>query len=262
MFEFKSLRQLLELFSSDEVCRHYLEQKRWNGAPFCPHCGSTKVYRLVDGKTFKCGDKKNCDRKFTVTKGTVFENSKNPLRDWFAAIYLCTSHKKGISSLQLHRELGVTQKTAWFMLHRIREMILPTQEVELKHEVQVDETYVKGKITNKHARTRRKFRNGEIDNKPTIVVGMIENGGDAVCKIIPQANAENLLSTIYKAVPKINTVIVTDSLNSYKSLNGYYNHVTVNHTTEQYVNGSFHTNTVEGFFSMIKRTFYGISLCK
>src|SRR5215204_1333758 len=121
--EFKNLKDLLKTFSSDQICREFLEKQRWKGKPVCPFCGSMDgAYTLNDGKTYKCKEKL-CHKKYTVTVGTIFENTKVPLSTWFAAIYLCTAHKKGISSLQLHRDLGITQKTAWFMLHRIREMM-------------------------------------------------------------------------------------------------------------------------------------------
>src|SRR4051812_29471798 len=115
---FKNLTQLYDTLKDEATCRAYFEQLRWNGQPECPFCGSSKVYRTTRG--FKCGDK-FCAKKFSVTVGTIFENSKIGLRTWFAAIYLCTSSKKGISSLQLHRQLGITQKSAWFVLHRVRE---------------------------------------------------------------------------------------------------------------------------------------------
>src|SRR6266496_6813052 len=110
---FKNLKQLFDTFKDEATCRQYLEQQRWNGNVECPFCGCIKVYKIENGKRFKCADR-FCAKKFSVTVGTVYENSKVDLRTWFAAIYLVTSSKKGISSLQLHRQLGVTQKTAWF----------------------------------------------------------------------------------------------------------------------------------------------------
>src|SRR6478735_952131 len=120
MATFKNLSDLLAKFPDDATCRAFLEKQRWNNKPVCPHCGNEGAYKLNDGKTYKCKNNK-CYKKFTVTVGTVAEASNIPLNLWFAAIYLVSAHKKGISSLQLHRDLGVTQKTAWFMLHRIRE---------------------------------------------------------------------------------------------------------------------------------------------
>ena len=118
--KFNSLPQILTHFKNQETCISFLEEQRWNGKPVCPHCGSKKTYKTTRGH--KCANSE-CYKKFTVTVGTVFESSKIKLNIWFAAIFLATAHKKGISSLQLHRDLGVTQKTAWFMLHRIREIL-------------------------------------------------------------------------------------------------------------------------------------------
>jgi len=130
---FKSLPQLLNHFKDEAICIQYLEEQRWDGKPTCPHCAHSKVY--ITNRGYKCASK-TCHKKFSVTVGTVFENSKIKLSMWFAAIYLATAHKKGISSLQLSRDLGITQKTAWFMLHRIREMMRVKQPTMLTGEVQ------------------------------------------------------------------------------------------------------------------------------
>jgi len=144
---FKTLTECLDYFKDEQVCRVYLEQQRWGGTPACPFCGVVDPYRTNRG--FKCRAKE-CGKKFSVTVGTVYENSKIPLRAWFATIYLCLSSKKGVSSLQISRQLGITQKTAWLLLHRIREMLKDKAPQMLKGNVQVDETYVGEKITNKY----------------------------------------------------------------------------------------------------------------
>ena len=128
VFKFNNLTDLLLTFNTEEKCKAYFEQQRWGGNIICPHCGHGKVYRTNIG--FKCASS-DCYKKFTVTVGTVFENTNVKLQKWFAAIYLFTAHKKGVSSLQLHRDLGVTQKTAWFMLHRIREIFTVTDETKM-----------------------------------------------------------------------------------------------------------------------------------
>ena len=145
MSQFKTLPQLLDYFKDEEVCIAYLEQQRWGGTPACPFCGVINPYKTNRG--YKCRDKE-CHKKFTVKVGTIYENSKIELRTWFAAIYLVTSSKKGISSLQLHRQLGVTQKTAWFLNHRIREMLTDEAPELLEGIVEVDETYVGGSLKN------------------------------------------------------------------------------------------------------------------
>jgi len=146
---FKNLQQLFDHFRDEQTCIAYYEQLRWGGKPVCPHCASEKVYRTNRG--FKCGNK-DCRKKFTVTVGTIFENSKIKLRTWFAATYLVSTSKKGISSVQLATQLGITQKTAWFVLHRIREMLKEkTSSKPLSGMVEADETYVGGKNKNRHA---------------------------------------------------------------------------------------------------------------
>lgn len=146
--QFKSLLQVLDFFKPEETCISYLGQSRWNDTPTCPHCGNVGAY--VTNRGFKC-KAKECNKKFTVTTGTIFENTKISLRTWFAAMYLCTAHKKGISSLQLSRDLNITQKTAWFLLHRIREMLNNHKQEVFEGGIEVDETFVGGKNKNRHA---------------------------------------------------------------------------------------------------------------
>ena len=128
--QFKTLVDLIVFFNDEQACRDYLANIRWSGEPVCPYCKANHVFKFSNGKVFKCGD---CKKQFSVRVGTIFEDSKIPLQKWFAAIYLISSHKKGISSLQLHRELGITQKTAWFMLHKSDEYVrgdVHTQNIE------------------------------------------------------------------------------------------------------------------------------------
>ena len=149
MAQFKNLKDLLKKFSDEQACRDFLVQKRWNGVPTCPYCGCTKSYKIENGKRFKCANKE-CYKKYSVTIGTVAQDTNIPLSTWFAATYLITAHKKGISSCQLGRDLGVAQKTAWFMLHRIREALRDKKGLLLTSEVQADETYIGGKEEFKH----------------------------------------------------------------------------------------------------------------
>ena len=134
MKTFKNLIELTQHFSNEETCRKHLEELRWNNKPVCPYCNHKKVYKIEKGKRFKCANKE-CYKKFSVTVGTIFENSKIPLKTWFIAIYFACNHKKGISSLQLSKDIGVTQKTAWFILHRIREMLKEKAPQMLENEI-------------------------------------------------------------------------------------------------------------------------------
>ncbi len=151
---FKSLPQLLDHFKNEVTCTDYYENIRWGGNPICPHCGSEKPYKTTRG--YKCSNS-DCYKKFAVKVGTIFENSKISFRIWFAAIYIATSHKKGISNVQLALDLGITQKTSWFLLHRIRKILrvkAPQMLCENKI-VEVDEEYIGGKEANKHYKKRR-----------------------------------------------------------------------------------------------------------
>lgn len=257
--DFKNLPELIRYFSEEKRAWDYLELQKWDGTPTCPHCGSTKVYRLKEGPNFKCGNKE-CDRKFNAKVGSIFENSKIPLSKWYAAIYIATAHKKGISSLQLGRDLGVTQKTAWFMMHRIRELARVNNEVELSDTIQIDETYVKGKMKNKSKQTRKLIRDGLKEDTTTIVLGGVENGGKGFLRVIPAADHETVKPIIQEMATDAGTVLVTDSSNIYNDMGQIYTaHITVNHTIEEYVNAAgYHTNQIEGFFSLLKRGIIGI----
>ena len=148
--KFQNLIELLTYFKDEQTCREYLETIRWNGKIICPYkeFKHDHVLKYSDVKRYKCA---KCKSQFSVKVGTIFHDSKIPLQKWFAAIYLITSHKKGISSLQLHRDLGVTQKTAWFMLHRVRHTLMIKSEEKLTGIIEADETFIGGKEVNKHA---------------------------------------------------------------------------------------------------------------
>lgn len=250
--QFGSIIELVRHFDSEAKCAEYLAKKRWNGNPVCPKCGSKKVYTLK-GKTqrYKCG---GCREQFSVRVGTIFEASPIKLQTWFLAIYLVTAHKKGISSLQLGRDLNVTQKTAWFMLHRIRYAMGMEPAEQLDGTVEVDETYVGGKDKNRHAGKRTRDFGG---HKKAAVLGMVERGGDVIAKHVPNTEKKTLLPLIHAAIEKGST-ICSDEFPGYTSLRRVYDHQTVKHKADEYVRGIVHTGTIDNFWSLLKRGIVGI----
>jgi transposase-like protein len=171
---FDSIISLASYFSNEEICRQFLKEQRWGSVVVCPYCGSVHVYACGDGKRFKCD---GCGNKFSVLVGTIFENTKLPLRKWFMAMYLLSSHKKGVSSHQIARDIEVTQKTAWFMLHKIRTLLGQEDNVTLADEVECDEAYMGGREKNKHESKRTEATRGRSTKTKTPVFGMVQRGG-------------------------------------------------------------------------------------
>lgn len=257
--EFKNVIQLLDYFKGEATCKALLAQQRWGGNPICPHCGAEKPY--ITARGYKCSNNQ-CYKKFSVTVGTIFENSKIKLRYWFAAIYLCSAHKKGISSHQLGRDLGITQKSAWFVLHRIREMLKDKAPQMLTGTVEVDETFIGGKEGNKHKSKRAEGNSAKGGAGKAAVIGLLERGGNIVTQPVKRANKIHLLPVMVAHVPA-GTTVYTDEKATYKNnLKKVYDHDYTNHAKKQYVKriggNSIHTNSVEGFWSHLKRGLNGI----
>lgn len=257
--KFKSFAQMLETLNTEEVCREYLEHLRWGDAPVCPHCGSKNKnhYELKQKGEFKGLRKcKDCRERFTVKVNTMFHGSHVPLRKWFIAIYIFSAHKKGISSLQLHRDLGVTQKTAWFMLSRIRNTFKSDSEEMMEGTTQADETFVGGKNKNRHANKKVKQSQGRSTKDKTPVFGMVNNGKVST-QVVPDTKAKTLKPIIKKMV-KEGSIVVTDEWNAYNGLSKDYQHQVLKHNEMEFVKNGFHTNSIEGFWSLLKRGIFGI----
>ncbi len=257
-----------ERFQNPFAAADYLESIRWPNGPVCPHCGveSDKHYRLKNEtrKLWKC---RACRKQFTVTVGTIFEGSHIGLHKWLLAFYLLCSSKKGMSAHQLHRMIGVTYKTAWFMFHRIRyAMEQPAFSTLLGGTVEVDETYVGGKKRRPNKKQFKPLDPKQPDERlrktgrgtdKTPVVALVERGGRVRSFRMANVTAENLGGAIRRNVSR-EAHLRTDSFPSYKKVGGEYaSHETVDHNFE-YVRGDAHTNTAENFFSLLKRGINGI----
>jgi len=244
-----NLLDVIKRFPTEESCREYLEQVRWNNKPVCPHCNySEKIYRLNGGKLYKCGNPK-CYKPFSIKIGTIFEDSALPLQKWFHAMFVVSAHKKGISSYQLARDISVTQKTAWHMLHRIRlSMKTKSFDKPLDGTIECDETYVGGKHRGKRGRGS--------ENK-TPVFGMVARGGDLRSMPVKDVKRNTLKPIIDRHVAKGSTVM-TDELPSYNCLSQDYTHERISHLKKQYVKGGTHTQNIENFWSLLKRGILGI----
>ena len=247
--EFNSIIQLIEKFSDEQTCIDHLKELRWKDGQYCPHCGNEKIYEFKDGKTFKCAA---CRKKFTVKVGTIFEDSPLPLQKWFVAIYLVTSHKKGISSIQLAKDINVTQKTAWLLCHKIREIwTVPSRQ--FTGQVEADETYLGGKEKNKHE--SRKLHAGRGIVGKQAVLGARERTGKVMAITSASTEQEAIHGFIEKNVSP-GTTVFTDDHRSYLGLKGY-NHESLNHSAGEYVRGKVHTNGIESFWALLKRGYYG-----
>lgn len=257
MFNFTNLVQLTSYFDSEEKCREYLRFLRWeDGEPHCIHCGHEKCYKFKGGKTFKCADK-NCAKRFSITKGTIFESTKIPLRKWYIAIYLMTSHKKGISSHQLARDLGIHQKSAWHMAHRIREMLKETAPEMLEDVVEIDETLVGGREENKHLNKRTKGTRGRSLKTKVGVFGILERGGKVRAWPCKALDMKTLYPLIFQNVHPQAT-IYSDEYGAYRNLGRTYDHQLIRHKIGQYADGPVSTNGIENFWSIFKRGIIGI----
>jgi len=256
---FNNLRELIASMPDEKACRDYMIKQRWNGNIVCPYCGFSKVYVIEGGKRFKCGDRYNCAKKFSVQTKTFFEASNLPLTKWLPAIYFITANKKGISSYQLAKHIGTSQKSAWFMLHRIRESLKDNSNEQLgKNDfVEADMTFVGGKIQNLSNKKRKEVAEHRNNNfNKTTVLGITERNGNSVLIALPKTYGNYIDATIKQKV-EFAAKVVTDEGPEFLRLTDNFHHTTVNHGKNEFARLQFHTNSIEGVFSHFKRMVIG-----
>ena len=264
--QFDNLISLTTYFNSNDVCKNAIIESRWSdGDVICPYCGAHHCVSRTDGR-FRC---KQCGKNFSCLVGTTFENTNLPLIKWFVAMYLISSHKKGISSHQLSRDIKVTQSTAWYMLQKIRLLYPQTDEEQFSGTIECDEVYIGGKEKWKHKSMRTPHTQGRSTKTKTPVFGMMERGtwvnsnGEVEnmtyvhAFVVPNTNKATLEPYIEQFVEK-GSMVITDELNAYNGLEKLgYIHSIVNHGSEEYANGDIFTNSIEGFWSHFRRMITG-----
>jgi transposase-like protein len=251
----QTLIEAIRYFSDPKVCLDFVAALRWpDGKPTCPACQGQEVSFLSTRLLWKC---KGCKKQFSVKVGTIFEDSALGLDKWTAAVWLIANAKNGISSYEIHRAIGVTQKSAWFMLHRIRfAMQTGNFERQLAGEVESDETFIGGKAKFMHASKREERIHGRGTVGKTVVQGLLERGGEVRVEVVPDQKKATLQENVRKNV-KPGAFVFTDTLRSYVGLSPQYVHGMVDHSSGEYVRDRVHTNGMENFWSLVKRCLKG-----
>jgi transposase len=249
-----TINEFRKEYSSDDVCLDMIFKLRYAKMPCCPQCSQPTTFKRVKGRrSYQCSDK-DCQYQLYPTAGTVFEKTKTPLMDWFYVIYLMTSTRNGVSGKEIQRQLGVTYKCAWRMGHQIRKLMAGGGDL-LSGVVEVDETYIGGLDKNKHAKDLKPDSMGRGKAKQP-VVAIVQRGGEVRSFVVDNVGSGNIYSIITGNVEK-GSKLITDGFNSYKWVGKQYDHVPVKHNNDRITQGAKHTNTVEGFFSHLKRTISG-----
>lgn len=252
----QTLQQAIIYFSDAENCTNFLSQLRWPNGVECPNCEGTEVSYLSTRRLWKC---KDCKKQFSVKVGSIMEDSPIGLDKWLAAIWLIANAKNGISSYEIHRSLGITQKSAWFLLHRIRLAMQTGTFTKLAGHVEVDETYIGGRARNMHkSAIARKFgdsNQGCNSVGKVAVMGLLERHGNVRAHVINDNSRETLRKSIDEHVEQ-GANVYTDGWRGYKGIKDEYVHGVIDHA-EKYVDGQIHTNGIENFWSLLKRSIRG-----
>jgi transposase-like protein len=259
----KNLREFDALFPSESAARTYLIGRRWPKGVVCPKCGNDKVYALPSRPFhWVCKAKTQAHvsvYRFSLYVGTIFENTNYPLLTWFKVLFLMLSSKKGMSALQIHRMIGTgSYQTAWYMSHRLRAGLADPNFRKLMGIVEVDETFIGGKDRNRHASKRGRVPGMADGSGKTGVIGAISRKGNVVCQIVERLDSKTLTRFVREAVSQRVSLLATDTAKGYQNLpDEGYRHATVNHEAGEYVRGAIHTNTIESFWSLLKRGVVG-----
>lgn len=247
-----TLIEAVRYFSDLDVATEFVAKLRWPDGPVCPRCGDSEYSYLSTRRVWKC---KGCKKQYTVKLGTIFEDSPLGLDKWLPAVWLIANSKNGISSHELGRALGVTQKSTWFMLHRIRLAMQTGTFNRFSGEVEVDESFIGGRARNMHKHVRQQKIKGTGYVNKTAVLGIMERGGKIRAEVIPDTKRRTLQQRVKETVEPGSSVY-TDAFRSYSGLDADYHHRTVDHA-ECYVDGRVHTNCMENFWSLLKRGLRG-----
>lgn len=250
-----TLQKAIKFFSDDLTCIKFIASRRWiDGQGVCPKCESTNNTFMESRKVWQCKNKE-CKKQFSVKVGTIFEDSPIGLDKWLTAMWLIVGAKNGISSYEIHRAIGVTQKTAWFMMHRIRKAMETGTFEKLSGDVECDETFIGGKARNMHKQKRDKIIKGRGSIGKTAVMGLLERKGRVRAKVVKSVDRETLHGEIKESV-ETGSNVFTDEWRAYQNLSDEYTHQVINHSIE-YVRNNVHTNGIENFWSLLKRTIKG-----